>query len=94
MAARTKEDHVNQVAKKAGIIKEQARKAVDSLLDSVANGLQDDGKVTLTGFGSFQVQEREARKGRNPQTGEQITIPAKKVVKFSPGKGLKDSVSG
>lgn len=94
MAAKTKEDHVNQVAKKAGIIKEQARKAVDSLLDSVANGLQDDGKVTLTGFGSFQVQEREARKGRNPQTGEQITIPAKKVVKFSPGKGLKDSVSG
>ena len=94
MASKTKEDIVNQVAKDSGISKAQAKRAVESFLDTITDSMKNGGKVTLTGFGTFQVQEREARKGRNPQTGETMSIPARKVPKFSPGKGLKDSVSG
>ena len=94
MASRTKDDLVNKVAQDIGISKTQAKKAVESILDGISESLSDGEKVTLTGFGTFQVQEREARTGRNPQTGEKMLIPARKVPKFSPGKGLKDSVSG
>lgn len=93
MASKTKEDLVNNVAQETGITKAQAKKAVESFLDAITEGLADGGKVTLTGFGTFQVQEREARTGRNPQTGEKMLIPARKVPKFSPGKGLKQLVS-
>jgi DNA-binding protein HU-beta len=62
-------------------------------LDSIAAELKGDGKVTLIGFGTFSVSKRDARSGRNPQTGETITIDAKKVVKFKPGKELSDSVN-
>ena len=93
MASKTKEDIVNQVAKDTGISKIQAKKTVESFLDTITDSMKSGDKVTLTGFGTFQVQEREARKGRNPQTGETMNIPARKVPKFSPGKGLKDSVS-
>ena len=94
MAAKTKEDIVNKVAQDTDISKAEAKKAVESLLDAVTDGLANGDKITLTGFGTFQVQEREAKEGRNPQTGQKMLIPAKKVPKFSPGKGLKDSVSG
>jgi len=93
MASKTKEDLVSKVAQDTGITKAQAKQAVESFLDSVSEGLAGGGKVTLTGFGTFQVQEREARTGRNPQTGEKMLIPARKVPKFSPGKNLKKLVS-
>ena len=93
MAARTKEDIIGKISEDTGVAKNQAKKVVDSFLDSVAEGLQDGGKVTLVGFGTFQVKQQSSRKGRNPQTGEEMTIPAKNVVKFSPGKGLKDIMS-
>jgi DNA-binding protein HU-beta len=94
MAPTTKEDLVNKIAKEARVSKGQAKQAVESMLDGIQEALVSEGKITLTGFGSFQAKNREARKGRNPQTGERITIPAKRVVKFNPGKALRDLVSG
>jgi len=94
MANTTKEGLINKVAQDTGITKTKAKEAIDSFIEGISSGLTDGGKITLTGFGTFQVQEQKARTGRNPQTGEKITIPAKKVAKFSPGKGLKERVSG
>ncbi len=81
------------VSEKAGLSKGQAAAAVDAFLEAVKECLQKGEKVSLIGFGTFQVVMREARMGRNPKTGEQIQIPAKKQVKFKPGKDLSDSVN-
>ncbi len=86
-----KADLVNKIAGKAGITKAAAEKALNGFLDAVQETLSKKGKVTLTGFGSFVVEKRQARKGRNPRTGAAIDIPASWVVKFRPGKNLKDS---
>lgn len=88
----TKADLVGIVAKKTGITKAAADKALNGFLDSVQEALVTDGKLTLTGFGTFVVELRKARKGRNPRTGDPIDIPARNVVKFRPGKGLRDAV--
>ena len=89
----TKAELVEQMSKDAGISKLSASKALDSFMDSVAKTLkQKDGKVTLVGFGTFSKAKRKARTGRNPQTGESMTIKACNVVKFKPGKKLKDSI--
>jgi DNA-binding protein HU-beta len=70
-----------------------AGKALDSFVDGVTKTLKKkDGKVTLVGFGTFQKSRRKARKGRNPQTGEMLKIKARNVVKFKPGKKLRDAV--
>ena len=66
--------------------------AIDAFIEAVEATLVGDGKITLTGFGTFLVDERKARTGRNPRTGAEINIPASKVVKFRPGKLLKDSI--
>lgn len=87
-----KTDLVNEVAEKAGLSKKDAAKAVDAVLASVTETLAKGEKVTLIGFGNFEVRERSARKGRNPQTGKEIDIAATKVPAFKPGKALKDSV--
>ncbi len=89
----TKADLVAKVANKAGITKANAENALNAFIDSVEEILAADGKLTLTGFGTFEVQERKERTGRNPRTGEEIKIPASKVVKFRPGKLLKDSIN-
>ncbi len=81
------------VAEKAGLEKGQAAAAIDAFLEAVKEALQRGERVSLIGFGTFQVVQREARMGRNPKTGEQIEIPAKKQVKFKPGKALSDSVN-
>ncbi len=86
-----KGDLVNEVAKSIGN-KKTAQKAVDAMLDAIMNALKANDKVALVGFGTFKVDERKERKGRNPQTKAEITIPAKKVPKFIPGKALKDAV--
>ena len=83
---------VNDVAAATGLTKKDATAAVDAVFDSVQATLAKGEKVQLIGFGNFEVRERAARKGRNPQTGAEIKIPASKVPAFKPGKALKDAV--
>ena len=86
-----KKDLVNEVAK-AVSTKKEARAVVDSIFSAITKALKKKETVTLVGFGTFRVDKRKARKGRNPQTGEVIKIKAKKVPKFVAGKALKDAV--
>ena len=89
----TKAEIVEQMAKDATISKTAAAAALDSFIDAVGKSLKKkDGKVTLVGFGTFVKVRRKARKGRNPQTGEEIKIKAGNVVKFRAGKKLKEAI--
>ena len=89
----TKAELVELMAEDAGISKVAAAAALNSFMDNVTKALKKkDGKVTMVGFGTFSKVRRKARKGRNPQTGDPIKIKASNVVKFRPGKKLKDSV--
>ena len=89
----TKAELVEKMAKDAGISKVAAAAALKSFMEGVTKSLKKkDGKVTLVGFGTFSKTRRKARKGRNPQTGAPIKIKATNVVKFRPGKKLKDSI--
>lgn len=83
---------INAVAEASELSKKDATKAVDAVFDTILEALKAEDKVQLIGFGNFEVRERAARKGRNPQTGEEIEIPASKVPAFKPGKALKDAV--
>ncbi len=87
-----KGDLINMVADVIGG-KKIATEAVDCVLDSITDSLGNQESVTLVGFGTFKVVERNARKGRNPQTGEEITIAARQAPKFVPGKKLKEAVN-
>lgn len=89
-----KTELINAVAGTGELSKKDASKAVDSVFEAITNALQNGEKVQLLGFGNFEVRERSARKGRNPQTGEEIEIAKSKVPAFSPGKALKDAVKG
>ena len=86
-----KGDLVNEVAKVLNT-KKEAQAAVDSVFSTITKALKKKDTVTLIGFGTFKVAQRKARKGRNPQTGAEIRISAKKVPRFAPGKALKDAV--
>ncbi|MFH1885147.1 MAG: HU family DNA-binding protein [Pseudomonadota bacterium] len=87
-----KGDLINEVAKVVGT-KKDAQAAVDTVLEAITAALKKNDAVTLVGFGTFKVDKREARKGRNPQTGAEIKIAAKNVPKFLPGKALKEAVN-
>ena len=87
-----KAELVEEVNGKVGITKKDAGKVVDAVTETITNTLKKGEKVTLVDFGTFQVIERKARKGINPQTRKTIKIPAKKVPKFRPGKGLREEV--
>jgi DNA-binding protein HU-beta len=87
-----KGDLINKIAEDAGLSKAQAGDALNSVLDSVVGTLKKGDKVTLVGFGTFSVSQRSARTGRNPQTGAEIKIPAKNVVKFKAGKEFASAV--
>jgi len=87
-----KGDLVEAVAKELKDSKAAAERAVNSVLGTVKKGLKKDKKVQLVGFGTFDVRKRKARKGRNPRTGETITIKASKTVGFKAGQALKDSI--
>lgn len=87
-----KTDLINAVADKSELSKKDASKAVDAVFESIQTALANGDKVQLIGFGNFEVRERAARKGRNPQTGEEIEIAASKQPAFKPGKDLKESV--
>ena len=84
---------VASMAEKAELTKVDAEKALKAFIDVVTEEMKNGGKVQLVGFGTFEVSERAARKGRNPQTSEEILIPASKAPKFKAGKALKDIVN-
>ncbi len=87
-----KQELVASVADKAGLTKKDAEKAINAVIDSIRGALNAGDKVSLVGFGTFEVRNRAARSGRNPQTGAAIKIAAGKVPAFRPGKELKESV--
>lgn len=87
-----KGDLINEVAKVANT-KKEAQEAVDTILSSITQALRNGDTVTITGFGTFKVNRRSARRGRNPQTGAEIEIKAANVPKFVPGKALKDALN-
>lgn len=102
MSDLTKTELVDKVAEKTGLTKKDTKETVDAVLDVITDTLKSEAeksaderdKIQLIGFGGFEVRDRSARTGRNPQTGEEIEIPARKVPAFKPGKGLKDAVNG
>jgi DNA-binding protein HU-beta len=89
----TKAEFVAKIAEKTGSTKVDADKAVQAFLETVTDALKAGDKVAFAGFGSFEVTERAAREGRNPQTGETMQIKASKAPKFKAGKTLKDAVA-
>lgn len=89
-----KNDLIAVVAERAGLTKKDSEKAVNALIDSIQDALQKGDKVSLVGFGTFETRARGARTGRNPQTGQTITIPASRVPAFKAGKSLRDAIGG
>ncbi len=87
-----KAELIDQMAAKSGLSKADAKRAVDAFVDATTGALKKGDRVALVGFGSFSISHRNARTGRNPQTGAPITIKAKKVVKFKAGSDLAGSV--
>ncbi|MBI0578677.1 HU family DNA-binding protein [Neobacillus cucumis] len=87
-----KTELINAVATQTELAKKDATKAVDALFEVISNTLSKEEKIQLIGFGTFEVRERAARTGRNPQTGEEMQIAASKVPAFKPGKELKEAV--
>ncbi|MDT1996348.1 DNA-binding protein [Carnobacterium divergens] len=87
-----KAELIESVTTSTGLTKKDATAAVDAVFETIQSTLSAGEKVQLIGFGNFEVRERAARKGRNPQTGEEIQIAASKVPAFKPGKALKDAV--
>jgi nucleoid DNA-binding protein len=85
---------VNRIADETGLTKVKAEEAVDAILEQVKDELQQGKSVILRRFGSFQVRPKRARVGRNPKTGEEADIPARRVVRFKSGKHFKDAVNG
>jgi DNA-binding protein HU-beta len=90
----TKSEFVERVASKSGLSRRDAAKAVDAFLQSVEESLKEGEAVTFTGFGKFSAQQRGARQGVNPRTGEKVQIAAATVPKFSAGSGLKNALKG
>ena len=88
-----KAELIGAIANASGLSKADAGKALEGFTDAVQAALQEGERVSLVGFGSWSVDKRNARTGRNPRTGEEIQIAAKNVVKFKPGAGLTDAVN-
>ncbi len=88
-----KADLINRVAEKSGLTKTKTAEVIDALVETMQSALAEGDKITLVGFGSFNVSKREAREGRNPKSNEKIHIPAKTVVRFKSGKELTESLN-
>jgi len=88
-----KSELVNAIAADSGLTKAASEKALNSIMGAITGAVKKGDRVSLVGFGSFSVSQRSARTGRNPQTGKEIKIPAKKVVKFKAGADLDGSVN-
>ena len=89
----SKTELVEFMAEKADLTKADAGRALDAMVEGVTKGLKEDGKVTLVGFGTFTAKKRDAREGRNPQTGETVKIAARVVPGFKAGSKLKDALN-
>jgi len=89
-----KSELIEKVSSSTQLSKKDVSRAVDAIFETIARALQNGEKVQISGFGNFEVRERRARKGRNPQTGEEIVISPMKVPAFKPGKTLKERISG
>jgi len=87
-----KAELIEAIAKEAGLTKADSKRALDAFINTTSKSLKSGDRVALIGFGSFSISKRAARKGRNPQTGKEINIPAKKVVKFKAGNDLAEMV--
>ncbi|MGQ9847628.1 MAG: HU family DNA-binding protein [Bacteroidales bacterium] len=87
-----KAELIDAIASEAKITKADAKKALDAFISATTKALKKGDRVALVGFGTFGVTKRSARKGRNPQTGKEINIPAKKVVRFRPGSELSNTI--
>ena len=83
---------IDAISEEAQLSKTEAKKALDAFVNATSKALKEGDRITLVGFGSFSVATRNARVGRNPQTGKEIQIPEKKVIKFKPGSELTESV--
>ena len=92
-ATLNKQELVANVAEQASLTKKDAEKAVNAVFEAIKSALSEGDRIQLIGFGTFEVKDRKARKGRNPQSGEEIDIPASKTPVFKAGKALKDSVN-
>ena len=88
----TKAELIDKIASGTGLSKADASRSLDTTLNSIKAAMKKGQKVTLVGFGTFSVSKRKSRKGRNPRTGDVITIPAAKLPKFTAGKSLKDYI--
>jgi DNA-binding protein HU-beta len=88
-----KQELVDAIAAESGLTKKDSKEALDALVKAVEGSLKKGEGVTLVGFGSFSVIQKAARTGKNPQTGKAIQIPAKKAVKFKPGKELSETIA-
>lgn len=88
-----KDDLIKAISDQTQFVRKEASDALDTIFQVIGQSLSQGEDITLVGFGSFKVLKREERNGRNPRTGDSITIPATKVVKFSPGKGLKEAIN-
>ncbi len=89
----TKAELIERIATNAKLTKADAERALSTVLDTISEGLKQEEKLTLAGFGTFIVESRKERQGRNPRTGEAITIAASKAVKFRPSKQLKETLN-
>jgi DNA-binding protein HU-beta len=89
----TKTDLVNFIAEEAGLTKTDAAKALDAFMAGVTKGLKEDGKVVITGFCTFTAKHKDAKKGRNPRTGETLDIPARTAVTVKTGSKLKEALN-
>ena len=88
-----KADLVNSISQKTGLTKTKTNEVIDAFVESVTESLKDGNKVTLVNFGTFNTSKRDARKGRNPKTGETIEIPATRVARFKVGTGLSKNIN-
>ena len=86
----TKADLVAQIAARANMTKAAAERSLNAMLDSIQEMLAEDGKLTLTGFGTFAAETRQERQGRNPRTGAPVRIPARRAVRFRPSRTIED----
>ncbi len=89
----TKSDIVEAVYQNVGFTKKRAAEVVNLILDTMKEALEDGEKVKISGFGNFEIRNKDARKGRNPQTGEEITITERRVLTFKPSQVLKDRLN-
>ena len=89
----SKTDLVNFIAEETGLTKADSSRALEAVMNGVIKGLKEEGKVSLTGFCTFAAKEKEAKEGRNPRTGETVTIPARTAVTIKAGSKLKDALN-